>query len=191
MPNIIKTIFDPSAERRRRERDLEDARAVEMAYKLAAFAERLFRHRHLFERHGLLLAVAPFGKYPAIYIIKRDHSAHANVWWCHDSLRLESSRRVPGGDTVPLMEVTLSADPDLAEDCLLRLLKSGALLLGDGYLPGDLLPLDRFRTSLVPADAPPTIETGIVPRTAATPRRIDRLVPVPLEPKTRRSWWRR
>lgn len=199
MTNPFKLTIDPTAARQEAEEQLRQAKTVEQAYKLAAFAQRLHGHRRLFEKYGLFLAFKPDHQYPSIYIIKRDHSAWTKIWWCVDALRLDAySRFSSSGEWYDVMNVELTADLDFAEKCLMGLLARDELRFGNAYLPGHVIALDRVgvpalskpRPAALP---PPVIEAEIIApeRARSTAERSSRLVPVPLSNPPRPSWWRR
>ena len=187
MRNLVNLTFDPTAVRQDAERQLEHARAIEQAYTLAALAKRLHGHRKLFARHNLFLAFKPEEKYPALYIVKRDHSAWARIWWCVDALRLDASSAHSSTDWYEVMDVRLTANLDFAEKCLLGMVERDELRFGNAYLPGDLHELDRVSMPAVPALPPPPPQVPQLPAPTGMQRSPARLqaVPLPDQPKPR------
>lgn len=170
----------------------EEAKALEGLTALAGLAERLLGYKHLLDRHGLYLALHRDAKHPAIYLLKRDHSAWARIWFCYDGLRLDADRRDSAGGSQRAFERELTADVDLAAACLVRLLESNGLTLGNWYLPGDLLPIDRggvlpalpTRARALPAPAP------MADRVIAATRRAPAIEPelVRMPPRQKAGW---
>lgn len=175
-PNLPQICSDATALRRQLEQQLGQVKTVEANTKLAAFAARLHARRHHFRKHGLVLAFRPTGSHPAIYLLRPDHSAWASIWWCGDGFLLWAHRASSIDDdyqTYKVMDVTLTADLDAAERCLLHLLDSNRLFLGNYFLPADLIPLDRVPVPTlppVPSLPPPTIDlTAVEVAPAARP----------------------
>lgn len=197
MRSLIQRPVDPTAVRQQLERELEHARAVEHAYTLAALAKRLHGHRKLFARHNLFLAFKAEDKYPAIYIIRRDHRTWCRIWYCHSTLRLDADNRGYSGtaDWSEVMKVDLTANVDLAERCLLGMLERGELRFGNAYLPGDLHELDRVSVpedSVRPVAAlpSPAIEAQATEVRTPAPHGL-RAVPLAPQPKAAHPrWWR-
>ena len=201
MRSLIQRPVDPTALRQHLERELEHARAVEQAYTLAALAKRLHGHRKLFARHNLFLAFKAADKYPAIYVIRRDHSAWFKIWWCADALRADAYNSFSSSsDWHEVMDVRLTANLDFAERCLIGMLERGELRFGNAYLPGDLHELDHVSVPELsarpvpalppPTTPPPTIEAQAVEVRTPAPHGL-RAVPLAAQPKPARApWWR-
>ena len=131
------TVAGATAARRRAEEDLERARAMEIASKLSALAKRILQRGDLLRRHHLIVAAHEDRKYPAIYLVKRDHRAWCHIWWCFDSFRFEAGERSATGPSA-VMDRDLSGDVDMAAECVIGMLERDEVGFGSHYLPGDL-----------------------------------------------------
>lgn len=153
--------IDPTALRQELERQLDAARQLEHAHILVGLAQRLDRRQHEFLRRDLMLAFHPKEPYPALYILRRDHSAWCRIWYCHDGLRLDATCQGPGFEASScheVMNVRLTADLDLAESCVMRLLDRNELRLGNYYLPGDLVDIGSISIPTMPGATLPALE---------------------------------
>jgi len=177
----LPAIRDAAAARRHAEHQLEQARAVEGAHNLLALAARLRDRAHLFAQQDLYLAFNTHDRYPAIYIIRRDHSRWCRVWWCAERFRLDATATEPTGSSnwVEIMSRDLTAHAELAETAILTLLERRQLALGDSYLPGDLHPLDEVTLLSAPPPPVPALPSPPVALPAPPPARL-RVVPLRL-----------
>ena len=174
----LSILHDAAAARRHAEHQLEQARAVEGAHNLLALAKRLHAHADQFARQDLFLAFHTDHRYPAIYIVRRDHSRWCRVWWCAERFRLDATAVDPPGscDWHDILCRDLTANTELAGTAILTLLDRRQLVLGNAYLPGDLHPLDQVTLLSPPPPSVPALPSPPV----ALPAAPTRLRAVPL-----------
>ena len=139
---------DPLAEhmsaeiRTRAEKEIASVRGVGL------LALRLDAERHRFAAKGLVLAFCP-GVHSRLYILRRDHSLWAHIWFCYDQFRLETERTSRRGNHVPLEMRRLSGDVELSARLVLEMVKNDRLPLGTGYKDRHLLSMRDLARSVV------------------------------------------
>ena len=196
MADLTLSLTDATLARIDAEDRLRHARNAEHAHKLVDLARRLHARAREFRRNDLFLAFHLNAGAPALYLVRRDHTAWCRVWWCWNAFRLDADDP-PWTDCsfsrVERMKRDLSGDPEIAERAILEILNRGQLVLGRAYLPGDLLTIDDRLFRELPAQTPlalppPTIEATAVAVRPAAPAGL-RPVPLRNQPKPPRKGW--
>ena len=171
--------------------DLRDRaeREVEIVRRMGALALRLDAERHRFAAKGLVLAFH-VGQHPRLYILRRDHSAWATVWFCYNHFRLETERKSRRGNNVSAAMRVLSSDLELAAQLVLAMVSADDLPLGTGYEDRHLMSMDELaRSELFRSCRRPLRQQSNFTRTR------DHIVsdaPVEVVPAQRgRAWWQR
>lgn len=123
---------------------------TEHLLELLPLGKRLATHHRLLTKHDLVLAIEvptdANARFPGLYILKRDHSRWCKIWRCGSDggFRLDADERGWRDDSghwhssYELMQRDLTADLDLAEQCIVHLLERDEIRYGNSYLPATL-----------------------------------------------------